>query len=124
MKRGRTRPTLRKTEWSQSAQFRQIGRDAIRQWNDARARLPRCGANRKSDREPCQQWAMANGRCHWHGGATPRGDGFHRMSVPATVEKLDAKLHTSERKNKRRLAWLASMTPERRAKYDAWVKTH
>ena len=67
---------------------------------------------------------MANGRCHWHGGATPRGDGFHRMSVPATVEKLDAKLHTSERKNKRRLAWLASMTPERRAKYDAWVKTH
>lgn len=67
---------------------------------------------------------MANGRCYWHGGATPRENGFHRMSMPATVEKLDAKLHRSERKNKRRLAWLASMTPERRAKYDAWVKTH
>jgi uncharacterized protein YciI len=120
----RARPTPRKAGWSQSAQFRQIGRDAIRQWNAGRARLPRCEATRKGEGGRCQQWPMANGRCYWHGGATPRGEQFHRMSVPASTEKLDAKLHTSQRKNKRRLAWLASMTPERRVKYDAWVRTH
>ena len=39
---------------------------------------PRCGARRKSDGQPCQAPAMANGRCRLHGGKstgprTPEG---------------------------------------------------
>jgi hypothetical protein len=121
----RERPTPRRLGWSQSAQFRAIGRAAIRQWNAERARLPRCEAIRKSSGGgKCRQWPMPNGRCYWHGGATPRADQYHHMQVPATVEKLDAKLHTNQRKNKRRAAWLAAMTPERRAKFDAWHRSH
>ena len=114
----RGRPTPR--GWSQSARFRQIGREAIRQWNAGRARLPRCEATRKSDGCPCQQWPMANGRCHWHGGATPRGDQYHRAQPSRSVEKLDAKLQAAQRKQKQRAARLATMTPEQRARHDAW----
>jgi hypothetical protein len=32
------------------------------------AMAARCGANRKHDGCPCQQPAMANGRCRFHGG--------------------------------------------------------
>jgi hypothetical protein len=31
---------------------------------------PRCGASRKTDGQPCRAPAMANGRCHKHGGAS------------------------------------------------------
>ena len=39
---------------------------------------PRCGARRRRTGEPCRAPAMANGRCHKHGGAstgprTPEG---------------------------------------------------
>lgn len=33
----------------------------------------RCGAKSKSTGQPCQRWAMANGRCQVHGGPTPVG---------------------------------------------------
>ena len=32
------------------------------------ATLPRCGAKSKRTGQPCMAVAMANGRCHWHGG--------------------------------------------------------
>jgi hypothetical protein len=31
---------------------------------------PRCGARSKSNGQPCRAPAMANGRCHKHGGAS------------------------------------------------------
>lgn len=31
---------------------------------------PRCGARRKATGQPCRAPAMANGRCHKHGGAS------------------------------------------------------
>lgn len=31
---------------------------------------PRCGARRKANGQPCRAPAMANGRCHKHGGAS------------------------------------------------------
>jgi hypothetical protein len=34
----------------------------------------RCGARtRTADRHPCRKWAMANGRCAFHGGKSLRG---------------------------------------------------
>ena len=38
---------------------------------------PRCGARRKANGQPCRAPAMANGRCHKHGGA---------FTGPRTVE--------------------------------------
>jgi hypothetical protein len=32
------------------------------------SQLPRCTAIAKHSRKPCQQPAMANGKCYWHGG--------------------------------------------------------
>jgi hypothetical protein len=47
---------------------------------------PRCGARRKHDGCPCQQPAMANGRCRLHGGKstgprTPEGAERRRQAV-------------------------------------------
>jgi hypothetical protein len=42
-------------------------------WRDALAAAdaaPRCGAKRKANAQPCRAPAMANGRCHKHGGAS------------------------------------------------------
>jgi hypothetical protein len=33
----------------------------------------RCGAKTRKTGEPCQQWALRNGRCRFHGGKTPFG---------------------------------------------------
>ena len=33
--------------------------------------LPKCGAYARSTGKPCRQIALANGRCHYHGGSTP-----------------------------------------------------
>lgn len=41
----------------------------------------RCGARRKSDGQPCQAWAMPNGRCRLHGG---------KSTGPRTPEGLEA----------------------------------
>jgi len=31
----------------------------------------KCGAYARSSGQPCKQYALANGRCHYHGGKTP-----------------------------------------------------
>jgi hypothetical protein len=41
------------------------------------SQLPRCNAKAKSTGKKCRQPAMANGKCHWHGGKStgaPRGN--------------------------------------------------
>ena len=44
---------------------------------------PRCRARRKLDGQPCRAPAMANGRCHKHGGAsTGRKDGRGPGAMP------------------------------------------
>lgn len=35
------------------------------------ANLPRCNAMAKSTGQRCQQPAMKNGKCYWHGGKSP-----------------------------------------------------
>jgi hypothetical protein len=124
----RARPTPRRLGWSQSAQFRQIGRTAIRQWNAERDRLPRCEAVRKSDGGLCQQWQMANGRCYMHGGRTPRGDQWHVVqhrdcSTPKGEAKFNRKLRDQKRYAEKRAARLAAMTPEQLARHDAWHRS-
>jgi hypothetical protein len=33
--------------------------------------MKKCGAYARSSGESCKQYALANGRCHYHGGKTP-----------------------------------------------------
>ena len=85
-----------------SRERRQQAREAIQQFNRMRRFRPRCGARRKTDGEPCQQMALANGKCHWHGGSTPRGDRWHRPAWldgkgPKAAIKANRKLRNDER---------------------------
>ena len=115
--------------WRKSAEFREIARQAARRANAARQHAPKCGARRKSDGGSCQLPALANGRCYIHGGRTPKGKGWHKPQLPArdgpeAIKKLDTKLRDLERRRKAREARIAAMTPEQRARYDAWQRSH
>lgn len=115
--------------WRQSAEFRQIATRALKTNLVASKAAPRCGARRKRDGAPCCRPAMKNGRCYLHGGKTPSGRQWHVVqfpdcSTPAGEAKFNRKLRDRERIARKRAAWIAAMTPERRAKYDAWHRTH
>ncbi len=46
--------------------------------------LPRCSAKaRSNNKNPCRQAAMKNGRCHWHGGASPIKHGAYSKMTTA-----------------------------------------
>jgi hypothetical protein len=120
---------LRRPGWSQSTQFRAIGRMAITAWNAKRPELPKCGARAKSTGEPCGQLALENGRCAWHGGKTGRKDKWHRpqwpsKSSPKASEKMNRKLRDRERQARKKVKRLAAMTPEERQRYEEWHKAH
>jgi hypothetical protein len=123
------RRNTRRPGWSQSATFRAIGRAAITAWNAKRPDLPKCGAKVKSTSEPCQQLAMENGRCAWHGGKTGRGSAYHLPQWPAkssrnAVAKMNRKLRDRERQARKLAKRLAAMAPEERQRYEEWQKTH
>jgi hypothetical protein len=121
---------VRDTPWFRTPKHRQQAREAITAWNEHRRdHGARCGARRKYDGEACRQFAMANGRCRFHGGRVGRGEQWHKprwpkKTSPSLEQKLARKLRALERQAVRRERWLAGMTPERRAKYDAWKRTH
>lgn len=101
-------------------------RDAILHWHrDLRPTRPRCGAKRKHDGQPCQQLALGNGRCAYHGGRTPSGKGWHKprwpkADTPNAEAALNRKLRDLAKAARKRERRLASMTPEERAEHEAW----
>ena len=116
-------------KWQTSKAFRSIASAAITEWNEQRRHLPKCGARRKHDGQPCQQDAMENGRCAVHGGKTPKGDQWHRRQWPtkdgpAAERKLQAKQAQIERQTAALEKRLAAMSPDERRAYDDWVKAH
>jgi hypothetical protein len=121
--------TARLERWSKSAEFRKIALKSAKANLAKFNAAPRCGAARKRDGEPCRNPAMKNGRCDWHGGKTPSGRQWHVVqfpdcSTPTGLAKFNRKLHDRERYAEQRAARLAAMTPEQRAKHDAWHRTH
>ncbi len=119
----------RRDAWRKGADFRQIARASARANLAAFAKATRCGAARRRDGEPCINPAMANGRCAIHGGKTPRGDQWHVLqavdcSTPKGVAKFNAKLRQQKKYAEKRAARLAAMTPEQRARHEAWHRTH
>ena len=66
--------------------------------------------------------ALANGRCRFHGGATPAGRAWHRVQYPDPLlqpEKYAKKVREVERRRQQRRERVAKMTPAERAKYEA-----
>lgn len=114
-----------RSEYHRSTEFRMKANAALARYNARRPLLPKCGAKRKLDGAPCQNPAMANGRCRYHGGRTPSGDGWHRPvwpngDIPNAATKLAKKLQTLERAARKRAARLRGMTDEERAQYEDW----
>lgn len=101
-------------------------REAILHWHrDIRSTRARCGAKRKHDGQPCQQLAMGNGRCAYHGGRTPAGAGWHRprwpkAERPGAEAKLNRKLRDLDRAARKRELRLEAMTPDERRRHDTW----
>lgn len=102
----------------QLAPFREVARSAIKRHNARHASRPKCGAKRKHDGQPCQHPAMANGRCYFHGGVTPRGKDWHKVCWPTDPEKFNRKLKDRERIEARRKQRVAAMSEEERAIYE------
>jgi hypothetical protein len=117
--------TARQRAWVQSARWkaeRKAGADKSRV---QRRSQPHCGARRKNGGGPCRMLALANGRCRFHGGATPAGRAWHRVQYPDPIlqpEKYAKKVREVERRRQQRRARVAKMTPEERAKYEARSK--
>jgi len=101
----------------------------LRDWQrKVRPTLKTCGAKRRRDGEPCQQIAMENGRCHRHGGKTPKAEDWHVPQWPKPANSVDLRIARVEKKRKataRALARkLAAMTPDERERYEAWQRSH
>lgn len=116
--------------WSayhRSLEFRMKADAALAKYNARRPYLPKCGAKRKRDGEPCQNLALANGRCRCHGGRTPSGDGWHRPvwpngKAPDASVRLGRKLQNLEKAARARAARLRRMTDDERKQYEEWHK--
>src|SRR5262245_1700482 len=109
---------MAKKDPRRAAQARALGRRNAAAWR----RRPRCGARAKSTGRPCERPGFGpSGRCHQHGGLTPRGDNWHRPRWPRDPRKLDAKLLDLERAAAKRRKRLAAMSAEERAQYDRWL---
>jgi hypothetical protein len=121
--------TTRLDRWRKGADFRQIASASARANLATFAKAPRCGAARKRDGEPCCNPAMKNGRCTLHGGKTPSGKQWHVVqypdcSTPQGEAKFNRKLRMQKRYAEKRAARVAAMTPEQRARHEAWHRTH
>ncbi|WP_156376209.1 HGGxSTG domain-containing protein [Methylobacterium sp. Leaf117] len=117
--------SARQIAWRRSARFKAMGRAACIQFNRARQAAPKCGARKKSDGEPCQNPAMANGRCRLHGGRVPSGRAWHVVQLPPVdTPKFDRKLTAVQKRTRALAKRLAAMTPEQRERYDRWRRTH
>lgn len=129
-RRGGSRPGRPLTAWQRSARFREVGLASLHKINRRRDLLPKCTAIAKSTGQQCQQLAIrGKTKCRFHGGATTRGDNWHRPrwpkpSDPRAMEKIDAKLRALAKNAKARDARLATLPPHRRAEYAAWLRAH
>lgn len=113
--------------WLNSPEFKARRLDGLRKANELWKRRPRCGATAKHTGQPCQKPALANGKCRYHGGATPKGKDWHKAQLAnpgASIEKVSKKLAELERRRKRIARRVAAMPADERARYEAWQASH
>lgn len=90
---------------------------------EAQRTLPRCGAKCRSTGFPCRNLALPNGKCRLHGGRTPKGKDWHKIQLAnpgQSIERLEKKQREVARRREKLAERLQAMTPEERARYDAW----
>lgn len=115
--------------WTGSRTHREQARRACIALNAARRLKPKCGARTKKDGQPCQNLALENGRCKFHGGKVPKGKNWHVVQFPEgkapdAVARAERKLRDKRRIAKQRAARVAALAPEERQKYEEWKKDH
>ncbi|WP_156647702.1 HGGxSTG domain-containing protein [Methylobacterium sp. Leaf87] len=115
--------------WNKSPEWAAIARAAILKFHAGRHLLPKCGAKRKSTGTLCQNLpSPGRTRCRLHGGATPKGSGPTGWHTPAFPGGMPTgKLRSDAFKQRRRwkaIARVEDMTPEERARYEAWKASH
>jgi hypothetical protein len=125
----RAKDGRRISAWAKSASFKAIARKALADWNSQRHTKPKCGAHGRTTGEPCKRIAMANGRCHAHGGRTPKGANWHKpvwpdAERPDAIDRLNRKLRDHRKTAKKRAARLAAMSPAERERHEAWQRSH
>ncbi|WP_280820558.1 HGGxSTG domain-containing protein [Pseudaminobacter soli (ex Li et al. 2025)] len=111
--------------WCGSPAHREQARRACVALNAARRLKPKCGARTKQDGQPCQNLALENGRCKFHGGKVPKGKNWHVVQLPDgtapdAVVRADRKLWDKQRIAKKRAARVAALSPEKRQEYEKW----
>lgn len=115
--------------WARSPEGRAHSRRVAAKGRAVMAAQPKCGARRRSG-GTCQNPAPlgGNGRCRLHGGAVPRGDSWHVRQFPTkgpgAAAKLARKLARWEKDDRARAAWLATLSPEERERFDRWCRTY
>ncbi|WP_417578596.1 hypothetical protein [Pelagibacterium sp.] len=72
---------------------------------------------------------MKNGRCYYHGGATPTGDDWHKRQWPNgtakdAIHRMNQKLVKIEKARRERALRVKAMTTQQRARHDKWHKEH
>lgn len=116
----------RQMAWVKSAEWRAVAAGLARANLERLNARPRCGAHTKrEDRQPCQNPAMANGRCRFHGGATPKGKQYRQPvfkegQTASGQNRLERKLYDLANAKKKREAVIAAMTDDERARYRQW----
>lgn len=114
----------RQTAWDNGG-LKLVGRKTLEYYNKhVRPFRPRCDAMRKNG-IPCRNLALTSGKCRIHGGATPRGENWHKRqwpsgSAPDAEKKLHDKLKLIERDGARLKRRLAKMSTDERRRYDEW----
>lgn len=122
-------PTSDRVAWCQSAEWRAVARAAILNFHKTRHLVPKCGALARSTGKPCQNLpSPGRTRCRLHGGATPRGDGplgWHTPAFPGGVPTGKARSDAHKRRRRQKaLAREEAMTPEEKARLEAWRASH
>lgn len=107
--------------WIDSPRFAAAREAAAEKGRVVQDAAPRCGAKRRTDGRTCRNFALENGRCRIHGGRVPKGDDWHRVRWPgpdAPVWKVEKKIRELERRNAKRAARIAAMSPEERVRFE------
>lgn len=125
----RRAPTARMLARWRSAEWREAAQRGRARRLANRVSGPKCGAKAKSHGGPCRNAPLANGRCRCHGGRTPSGDQWHKIThtrrkgVKAPA-RADAKLKRRDRERRERQAKIAAMSAEERAAYLARQRSY
>ena len=91
----------------------------LRRSLESRANGPKCGAKSRQTGLPCKQPVKEEGkRCRYHGGATPKGNDWHRRQYPSSPHRLEGKLKALKRRDREAEERREQMTPEERETHE------